>query len=188
MSSARTSISEMQNRHYIHLTNAFNKKFEIRAFSVAIALFCHNFVRIHQRLRSAWEPKGWSFASFAVEVDAFLASSRHKAWERRAGVIDLGVLLVSGNQGLDGGGGCGKIRASKRLLRTVENMSNLPVEKRASPRGGVGCAARTPGLFYSSLTAPLRGDAFFARRHAGGAGRYQNDCVTAPGVCKSLAR
>jgi 3-methyladenine DNA glycosylase/8-oxoguanine DNA glycosylase len=43
----------MQNRRYTRLTNAFGKKFEMLAFSVAITFFYHNFVRIHQALRMA---------------------------------------------------------------------------------------------------------------------------------------
>jgi len=38
----------MQNRRYTRLTNAFSKKFEMLAYSVAITFFYHNFVRIHQ--------------------------------------------------------------------------------------------------------------------------------------------
>jgi 3-methyladenine DNA glycosylase/8-oxoguanine DNA glycosylase len=41
----------MQNRRYTRLTNAFSKKFEMLAYSVAITFFYHNFVRIHQTLR-----------------------------------------------------------------------------------------------------------------------------------------
>ena len=42
----------MQNRRYTRLTNAFSKKFEMLAFSVAISFFYHNFVRIHQTIRT----------------------------------------------------------------------------------------------------------------------------------------
>ena len=41
----------MQNRRYTRLTNAFSKKAEMLAYSVAITFFYHNFVRIHQTLR-----------------------------------------------------------------------------------------------------------------------------------------
>ncbi|MBN2216469.1 MAG: IS1 family transposase [Pirellulales bacterium] len=41
----------MQNRRYTRLTNAFSKKAEMLAYSVAITFFYHNFVRIHQSLR-----------------------------------------------------------------------------------------------------------------------------------------
>lgn len=42
----------MQNRRYTSLTNAFSKKFEMLVYSVGITFFYHNFVRIHQTLRS----------------------------------------------------------------------------------------------------------------------------------------
>ena len=42
----------MQNRRYTRLTNAFSKKAEMLSYSVAITFFYHNFVRIHQTLRS----------------------------------------------------------------------------------------------------------------------------------------
>lgn len=42
----------MQNRRYTRLTNAFSKKAEMLAYSVAITFMYHNFVRVHQTLRS----------------------------------------------------------------------------------------------------------------------------------------
>ncbi len=42
----------MQNRRYTRLTNAFSKKAEMLAHSVAITFFYHNFVRVHQTLRT----------------------------------------------------------------------------------------------------------------------------------------
>ena len=41
----------MQNRRYTRLTNAFSKKAEMLAYSVAISFMYHNFVRTHQTLR-----------------------------------------------------------------------------------------------------------------------------------------
>jgi IS1 family transposase len=41
----------MQNRRFTRLTNAFSKKAEMLAYSLAITFFYHNFVRIHQTLR-----------------------------------------------------------------------------------------------------------------------------------------
>ena len=41
----------MQNRRYTRLTNAFSKKAEMLAYSVAIMFFYHNFIRIHQSLK-----------------------------------------------------------------------------------------------------------------------------------------
>lgn len=40
----------MQNRRYTRLTNAFSKKAEMLAYSVAIMFMYHNFVRVHQSL------------------------------------------------------------------------------------------------------------------------------------------
>lgn len=42
----------MGNRRYTRLTNAFSKKADMLAYSVAITFMYHNFVRIHQTLRS----------------------------------------------------------------------------------------------------------------------------------------
>lgn len=42
----------MQNRRYTRLTNAFSKKAEMLAYSIAINFMYHNFVRIHQTLKS----------------------------------------------------------------------------------------------------------------------------------------
>ncbi|MEN6451715.1 MAG: IS1 family transposase [Thermoguttaceae bacterium] len=42
----------MQNRRFTRLTNAFSKKAEMLEYSLAITFFYHNFVRIHQTLRS----------------------------------------------------------------------------------------------------------------------------------------
>ena len=42
----------MQNRRYTRLTNAFSKKSEMLAYSIAITFMYHNFVRIHQTLKS----------------------------------------------------------------------------------------------------------------------------------------
>lgn len=40
----------MQSRRYTRLTNAFSKKAEMLAYSVAITFCYHNFVRVHQSL------------------------------------------------------------------------------------------------------------------------------------------
>jgi IS1 family transposase len=40
----------MQNRRYTRLTNAFSKKADMLAYSVAITFMYHNFVRVHQTL------------------------------------------------------------------------------------------------------------------------------------------
>ena len=42
----------MQNRRYTRLTNAFSKKAEMLAYSIAITFCYHNFVRVHQTLKT----------------------------------------------------------------------------------------------------------------------------------------
>jgi IS1 family transposase len=42
----------MQNRRYTRLTNAFSKKVEMLAYSIAITFAYHNFVRVHQTLKT----------------------------------------------------------------------------------------------------------------------------------------
>lgn len=42
----------MQNRRYTRLTNAFSKKAEMLAYSIAITFMYHNFVRVHQTLKT----------------------------------------------------------------------------------------------------------------------------------------
>jgi IS1 family transposase len=42
----------MQNRRFTRLTNAFSKKADMLYYSLALTFFYHNFVRIHQTLRS----------------------------------------------------------------------------------------------------------------------------------------
>jgi IS1 family transposase len=59
MSLVSTSYAErqnlnvrMQNRRYTRLTNAFSKSAEMLAYSVAISFMYHNFVRLHQTLKT----------------------------------------------------------------------------------------------------------------------------------------
>ncbi len=42
----------MNNRRYTRLTNAFSKKAEMLAYSIAITVFYHNFIRVHQTLKT----------------------------------------------------------------------------------------------------------------------------------------
>ena len=42
----------MQNRRFTRLTNAFSKKAEMLAYSLAITFFYHNFVRVHQTIKT----------------------------------------------------------------------------------------------------------------------------------------
>lgn len=59
MSLVSTSYAERQNlnirmgnRRYTRLTNAFSKKAEMLAYSVAITFMYHNFCRVHQTLKT----------------------------------------------------------------------------------------------------------------------------------------
>ena len=49
----------MQNRRYTRLTNAFSKKAEMLAYSIAITFFYHNFVRVHQTLKTTPGDESW---------------------------------------------------------------------------------------------------------------------------------
>ena len=42
----------MQNRRFTRLTNAFSKKAEMLAYSITITFCYHNFVRVHQTLKT----------------------------------------------------------------------------------------------------------------------------------------
>jgi IS1 family transposase len=42
----------MQNRRFTRLTNAFSKKADMLAYSLAITFFYHNFVRVHQTIKT----------------------------------------------------------------------------------------------------------------------------------------
>jgi IS1 family transposase len=42
----------MQNRRFTRLTNAFSKKADMLAYSLAITFFYHNFVRVHQAIKT----------------------------------------------------------------------------------------------------------------------------------------
>ncbi len=42
----------MQNRQFTRLTNAFSKKAEMLAYSLAITFMYHNFVWVHQTLKT----------------------------------------------------------------------------------------------------------------------------------------
>jgi IS1 family transposase len=48
----------MQNRRFTRLTNAFSKKAEMLAYSLAITFMYHNFVRVHQTLKTT--PAVWA--------------------------------------------------------------------------------------------------------------------------------
>ena len=42
----------MQNRRYTRLTNAFSKKADMLAYSISIMFAYHNFVRVHQTIKT----------------------------------------------------------------------------------------------------------------------------------------
>ncbi len=73
----------MQNRRYTRLTNAFSKKAEMLAYSIAITVFYHNFVRVHQTLKTT------------PAVKAGLADRKWKIEE----MVDLLPLTVAGKRG-----------------------------------------------------------------------------------------
>ena len=53
----------MGNRRYTRLTNAFSKKAEMLAYSVAITFMYHNFVRVHQTLKTTPAMKAGSLTA-----------------------------------------------------------------------------------------------------------------------------
>lgn len=74
----------MQNRRYTRLTNAFSKKAEMLAYSVAITFMYHNFVRIHQTLRSTPAMKAgitetkWSIEDMVDLIPDLIYNTRPK--------------------------------------------------------------------------------------------------------------
>jgi len=73
----------MGNRRYTRLTNAFSKKAEMLAYSVAITFMYHNFVRVHQTLKTT------------PAIKAGVASHRWTLEE----VVDLLPLNVAAKRG-----------------------------------------------------------------------------------------
>ncbi|HEX3998556.1 MAG TPA: hypothetical protein VHX65_08415 [Pirellulales bacterium] len=73
----------MQNRRYTRLTNAFSKKAEMLAFSVAITFMYHNFVRVHQTIKTT------------PAVAAGVAKHRWTVGD----MVDLLPLAVAGKRG-----------------------------------------------------------------------------------------
>jgi len=72
----------MQNRRFTRLTNAFSKKAEMLEFSLALTFFYHNFVRIHQTLKSTPAMKAgiadhkWSIEEMADLLPLDIPSKR----------------------------------------------------------------------------------------------------------------
>lgn len=95
MAYVSTSYSErqnlnirMQNRRYTRLTNAFSKKAEMQAFSVAIMFFYHNFVRIHQSIRTTpalkagIETEKWTIEDMVDLIPPLVYNTRPKRGKR----------------------------------------------------------------------------------------------------------
>lgn len=77
----------MQNRRFTRLTNAFSKKADMLAYSIAITFMYHNFVRLHQTLRSTPAMKaGVADHKWSIEemVD-LLPELRYNTRPKRAG-------------------------------------------------------------------------------------------------------
>ncbi len=75
----------MGNRRYTRLTNAFSRKIENHAASIALYYFAYNFVRIHRTLRV---------------TSATAAGVTDRLWE----VSDLVALLEAEERGLERAG------------------------------------------------------------------------------------
>ena len=76
----------MQNRRYTRLTNAFSKKADMLAYSIAIMFMYHNFVRIHQTLKSTPAMKAGTYGPQVVNRrnGRFAAAeSAEKTWSLR---------------------------------------------------------------------------------------------------------
>jgi IS1 family transposase len=65
----------MQNRRYTILTNAFSKKADMLAYSIAITFAYHNFVRVHQTLKATpavaagTVPRPWKISDLVELAD-----------------------------------------------------------------------------------------------------------------------
>lgn len=74
----------MNNRRYTRLTNAFSKKADMLAYSFAITCMYHNFVRIHQTLKSTPAMKSdvtdhkWSIEEMVDLLPEFSCPNRTK--------------------------------------------------------------------------------------------------------------
>jgi IS1 family transposase len=73
----------MQNRRYTRLTNAFSKNADMLAYSIAITIFYHNFVRVHQTLKTT------------PAVKAGIVDHKRKIEE----MVDLLPLDIAGKRG-----------------------------------------------------------------------------------------
>jgi hypothetical protein len=79
----------MNNRRFTRLTNAFSKKADMLAYSIAIMFMYHNFVRIHQTLRSTPAMKAgvtdhkWSVEEMVDLLPVVVATKRGKYRPRK---------------------------------------------------------------------------------------------------------
>ena len=79
----------MGNRRYTRLTNAFSKKADMLAYSIAITFMYHNFVRIHQTLKATPAMKAgvsdhkWSIEELVDLLPLTIAKKRGKYRPRK---------------------------------------------------------------------------------------------------------
>jgi hypothetical protein len=72
----------MQNRRFTRLTNAFSKKAEMLAYSIAIMFCYHNFVRVHQTIKTTPAIKAgiadrkWTIEDMVALIPAKTAKKR----------------------------------------------------------------------------------------------------------------
>lgn len=84
----------MQNRRFTRLTNAFSKKADMLAYSLAITFMYHNFVRIHQTLRMTPAMKAgitthkWSIEEMVDLLPEAVAGKRGPYKKRRKLISD----------------------------------------------------------------------------------------------------
>jgi IS1 family transposase len=74
----------MQNRRFTRLTNAFSKKAEMLAYSIAITFLYHNFVRVHQTLKTTpavaagIERQPWTLEDMVALIPPLVYNTRPK--------------------------------------------------------------------------------------------------------------
>lgn len=81
----------MKNRRFTRLTNAFSKKAENLAYSIALGFFHHNFIRIHQTLKMTPAMKA-GIAQYPMTIEDVVemlpivaASKKRGPYKKRAG-------------------------------------------------------------------------------------------------------
>jgi hypothetical protein len=84
----------MGNRRYTRLTNAFSKKAEMLAYSVAIMFFYHNFCRVHMTLKTTPALKAgvayrkWDIGDMVDLMPVAVASKRGPYKKRQKPISD----------------------------------------------------------------------------------------------------